>query len=619
MLTQREKKILEFLKDKEYCVAKLISKNVSASEHTIRNDITSINSKLNQVAFISSKTNLGFRLEIYNNDLLNHIMQDNEEKIPSSPQERISYIIKLFLNENRYIKTEEIANMLYQSTSTVSNDLKEVRKYLHQFHLTLESKPKYGMTLCGNEKNLRELESDLLYKSKNLYEDQTQFIIAQILRDSTERYEFQISEFAFNNLVIHLQIAIDRIRKDKFINFPNEYYKDLLDTLEFTIAKDIVSKIEKQFSIKIPQNECIYITMHLLGKRLQNDKENLIIPQRFSNIIQKQLIELSHEYNIDFDSDLNLQLALSLHLIPLSYRLKYDLRMENPLLESIKINYAHAYIIAKSLAHGLSLEFNKELPPSEIGYLALHINLSIEKKLLNVNKKNIILVCATGRGTAKLLEHQYRQKFDSYINKLICCDLSNLKYQDFTNIDFIFTTVPIAFSVPVPVIETNFILNPSDVTRIKTDMNSVTSIASYFPKELFFSNMELQTQEDVISFMIEEASKLFNLPYNFKQLIWQREKLFTTAFDNKVALPHPYIHCTEDTFVCTVLLRKPILWGDKLVQMVFLVSLSQKENPNIHIFYGKLSKLLINESLLKQFYQKANYESLIRILDEIEI
>ncbi len=173
--------------------------------------------------------------------------------------------------------------------------------------------------------------------------------------------------------------------------------------------------------------------------------------------------------------------------------------------------------------------------------------------------------------------------------------------------------------MPVPVIETSFILNPSDVTRIKTDMNSVTSIASYLPKELFFSNMELQTQDEVISFMIEEASKLFNLPKNFKQLIWQREKLFTTAFDNKVALPHPYKLCTEETFACTVLLKKPILWGDKLVQTVFLISLSQEESPDIHIFYGKLSKLLINDSLLKQFYQKAKYESLIRILDEIEI
>lgn len=143
--------------------------------------------------------------------------------------------------------------------------------------------------------------------------------------------------------------------------------------------------------------------------------------------------------------------------------------MENPLLESIKNNYPHAYIIAKSLANGLSKAFDKELSPDEIGYLALHINLSMEKEFINIRKKNIILVCATGKGTAKLLEYQYRQKFGNWINQLICCDVTSLKHQDFTDIDFIFTTVPIYDSVPVPVIETGFILikmKPFELSKI---------------------------------------------------------------------------------------------------------------------------------------------------------
>ena len=509
--------------------------------------------------------------------------------------------------------------MLYQSASTISADLKEVRKTLRKYHLTLKTKPKYGMILKGEEKHLRELESDILHKKIESNDIQNRDIIAQILRLATESHNFQISEFAFNNLVIHLVVAIDRIKQGKTITFPTNYYSDLQNKLEYTIAKDIASRINSKFEIELPESECAYISMHLLGKKLQNDQENTIIPQEYNILVQKLLAELSQEYQVNFTKDFNLQLALTLHLIPLSYRLKYDLRMENPLLESIKNNYPHAYIIAKSLANGLSKAFNKELSPDEIGYLALHINLSMEKEFINIRKKNIILVCATGKGTAKLLEYQYRQKFGNWINQLLCCDVNSLKNQDFTDIDFIFTTVPIYDPVPVPVIETGFILDENETIRIEQNIDDMSSIAVYFPKDLFFSDLDLLTQEEFISFLIQKASALYTLPADFEEMIWKREKLFSTAFDNNVALPHPYKPCTKETFASVALLRKPILWNDKPVQIVFLISLSKENDANIQEFYRKLSKVLVNSSLLEQLIQNPTYNFLIQTLDQIKL
>lgn len=619
MLTQREKNILHFLEGKGYCRAKQIGSAMGVSEKTIRNDILSINYKLNNIAFISSKPNSGYCLEIKDKRNFDKALKECEPDLPSTPEQRINFIIKLFLKENRYIKTEEIANMLYQSTSTISTDLKEVRKTLQKYHLSLKTKPKYGMILKGEEKHLRELESDILHKKNESNDIKSHDVIAQILQETIESYNFQISEFAFNNLIIHLVVAIDRIKQGKTITFPSNYYNDLQNKLEYTIAKDIASKINKKLEIKLPESECAYISMHLLGKKLQNDQENTIIPQEYNELVQKLLTELSQEYQINFTKDLNLQLALTLHLIPLSYRLKYDLRMENPLLESIKTNYPHAYIIAKSLANSLSKAFNKELSADEIGYLALHINLSMEKEFINVRKKNIILVCATGKGTAKLLEYQYRQKFGNWINRLICCDVNSLKNQDFTDIDFIFTTVPIYDPVPVPVIETGFILDQNETIRIEQNIDDMSSIAAYFPKDLFFSKIDLHTQEEVITFLIQKAASLYALPDDFEEMIWKREKVFSTAFDNYVALPHPYKPCTKETFASIAILKEPILWNDKLVQIVFLISLSKENDENIQTFYKKLSKILVNNSLLEKLIQNPTYDFLIQTLNQIKL
>ena len=619
MLTKREKEILLILKDNDYSRAKQISNIIEVSEKTVRNDILSINNKLVDVASILSKTKFGYYLKIEKEDRFLEILHECESGIPSTPQQRIDYIIKLFLTENRYIKTEEIANMLYQSSSTISTDLRQVRKKLKQYQLSLETKPKYGMMLKGEEKHLRELESDLLYKNRDIIDDKVHNTLVNILHDVMNTYHFQISEYAFNNLVIHLVITIHRIEQGNQIKLSINYFEDIQKKLEYTIAKDIANRIHSELNVILPEIECAYISMHLLGKKIQSDKENIVIPQKYSVLIQKLLIELSREFQINFTKDLNLQLALSLHLIPLVYRLKYDLRMENPLLDSIKKNYPHAYIITTSLAYGLSKEFNKELSPDEIGYLTLHINLSMEKEFINIRKKNILLVCATGRGTAKLLEYQYRQKFDSWINRLKCCDAASLADQDFKEFDFIFTTVPIEIPVPVPVIETSFILDEDETNKIEKTIEKDPSMISYFPEGLFFNNLDLQTQEEVINFLTKQVSKFYKVPADFKDLVWKREKRFSTAFDNRVALPHPYVPCTKETFASTVLLKEPILWGNKMVRMIFLLSISKEHDPNIQTFYGKLSKLLVNDALLDKLLKHPTNDFLLQILNGIKL
>lgn len=620
MLTQRERNILYILQNQDYSHAKQISQTLGVSEKTVRNDILSINYKLDGIAQITSKPKAGYHLEITDQNEFFHSLQEGNEDLPSTPEQRVHFILRLFLKENRYIKTEEIANMLYQSASTISADLKEVRKILKQYHCTLQTRPKYGMMIKGEEKYLRQFGSDLFYKNNEFSDDENLEQIAHLLHQAMDRYPFQTSEFAFNNLVIHLAIAVERIRRGKLIAFPDEYYRDLQSKLEYTIALDIAREIGEALDVEVPESECAYIAMHLLGKKLHNTQENTVIPQKFNMLIQQLLAELSQEYKFDFTKDLNLQLALTLHLIPLSYRLKYDLRMENPLLDSIKQNYPHAYIISKSLANGLSKVFNKPISPDEIGYLALHINLSLEKEMINIRKKNIILVCATGKGTARLLEYQYRQKFSLWINNLICCDVSSLKDQDFSDIDFIFTTVPIYDPVPVPVIETGFILDQNEAVRIEQNIDDMSfSMVPYFPEKLFFSHVDLQSQEEVIRFLIGQASALYPLPDNFEELVWKREELFSTAFDNNVALPHPYKPCTKETFASVAILDQPILWNQKPVQVVFMISLSQKNDEEIQTFYGKLSKLLVNTSLLNQLIENRTYEFLMETLDQIKL
>lgn len=79
------------------------------------------------------------------------------------------------------------------------------------------------------------------------------------------------SEDKFNNLVIHLIIAIKRIKTGKDILMDSMELKHLSNTPEFAIASSITNSLEKQFNIEIPKSEIGYITIHLLGNNFFNE------------------------------------------------------------------------------------------------------------------------------------------------------------------------------------------------------------------------------------------------------------------------------------------------------------------------------------------------------------
>ena len=362
--------------------------------------------------------------------------------------------------------------------------------------------------------------------------------------------------------------------------------------------------------------------MHLLGKKtvtIENDL-NTVVDEGMNEIVDNMLSVADEEFNTHLSDDLDLRLSLALHLIPMKNRMQYDLIMRNPLLDEIKAHYMFAFMVATSACSVISDIFKREMPEDEIGYVALHINLALEKKGEANRKKNIVMVCSTGRGTAELLEHQYRKKFGPYINKLITCDCQNVSKIDFTDIDFVISTVPINVLVPVPVVRVKCFLQDNDVKSIKKQLNKsgVVSIGKYFDNRLFFVNVPAKTREEVIEYMTMRIATIKKVPRNFKELVLLREKKAITEFGNMIAIPHPYKTCTDETFAAIAILKNPIIWDKKQVQVVFMVSIAKNENKSLQLFYEITSRMLMSKQYIKLLIQEKRYSTLMDIFRTIE-
>ena len=244
------------------------------------------------------------------------------------------------LAHDEYIKIEDLADLLYLSPGSISQDLKMVREILNKYNLEIIQKPKYGIKIKGNEKDRRLCISHLYQRDDNMMDKDELSNIGLSLERVFDRHNYSMTDFAFNNLAVHLLITLKRVEEGNFIPVDEERLNALRKEKEYTLAKDIVQEISKLYNIELPESECGYVSMHLLGKKtvIIENEMNTVVDEAMNEIVDNMLSVADEEFNTHLSDDLDLRLSLALHLIPMKNRLQYDMVMRNPLLDEIKTN-----------------------------------------------------------------------------------------------------------------------------------------------------------------------------------------------------------------------------------------------------------------------------------------
>ncbi len=509
MVSRQMSDIYRRLSKDEYQTAEGLAESLGVSSKTVRNQLKNLNELLKDYGVcVESKHGSGYRLavkDIKRQKELEELMQKKELQesgIPNSSEERVEYLLEYLLNTDGYVKLDELSEMLYISKKTLTSNLKEVEHLLEEHHLHLQRKPNYGIRVEGREFDRRLCIAGYVAKKIQQTEkldgdqDVTEEIqwIHQCVQECLSRYHFDISNIAFQNLVLHIQIAILRMRGGHYVPMMENEADKVRDKKTYRIAEEILGRIKERFQVEFPDSEIGYIAIHLEGKKMlinttiaEETEGNLIISPEISDLVGFMLSAVYDAFKFDFRDDLELRMSLSQHLVPLVVRIQHDMKLTNPLLKDIRGRYSLAYSMATTSCVILNHKYHKIVKEDEIGYIALLFALALERKKTEIAKKNILLVCASGKGSAQLLLYRYKTEFGPYINKISVCDVGRIQEQDFADIDYIFTTVPIPVKVPVPIQEVEYFLKNSDIQAVKRTLMGKTDspVLDIYPRELF--------------------------------------------------------------------------------------------------------------------------------------
>lgn len=608
------------------------------STKTIQNDIKAINQRLKQHgASVESMRGIGYSLRVDQRDRFLEFLRQQEQAIHESDlaekDGRIRRLMEKLLLNTEYMKIDDLADELNWSRSTLQGDLKEVREILRQYGLTLEQKPGYGIKVAGDEMRIRFCISEYVFNQKRqILEEPYEWssilpkeeleIIKNSLLKQIRKNRMSISDISVHNLVTHIAIACKRIRDENIIMNPSLNLEELENKMEFRVARDIVSDIEKQLEVKFPANEIGYIAIHLLGTKLVNRKwengniSSFIEPDILA-LAKKMVARIDEQYHFQLKNDEELLTNLCLHLQPAINRYHYHMNLRNPLLSEIKSKYTLSFEAALTGAEVLKSEYGIQIDENEIGYIALHIELALERQKKKKEKvPRCIIVCASGEGTAQLLYYKLKNTFGDKLDIVGTSEYYNLQNLDFSDIDFIISTVPIyEKDIPVPVVLVNAIFGEADLKKIEKAISKESvNIDRYLREKYTFLRKDFLTMEEVIHFLGSQLIRDGLVPEEYIEAVFKRERVMPTSYGNFVAIPHPLEPYTEETFWSIVTLKKPIPWGENPVQFVLLLNISKGRKQDLKPMYQVLIRLLDNTGLIQQLVQCESFAEFADIL-----
>lgn len=208
------------------------------------------------------------------NIFMNSIIQDyNLNQFFEDQSSRISYIISRLLDSNDYLKSADLADEMYISRSQISNDIKLAKNMLSSYHLTLISKPYYGIKIIGKENDIRNYIIQEKLKIKNLvcdeithsfssheHIDDINNIVIKILTHS----HYIISDIALQNLILHIVTAVNRIKSGHLIHMDSlnisPVYAHVIE-----ISKNILEKCADIYNFEFNDDEIFFLALNFVN------------------------------------------------------------------------------------------------------------------------------------------------------------------------------------------------------------------------------------------------------------------------------------------------------------------------------------------------------------------
>ncbi|EKN4011613.1 transcription antiterminator [Yersinia enterocolitica] len=577
-----------------------LAKRFAVSTRTVRADITALNEILEHYgAHFVHNRGFGYRLMVEDADRFRSLQQQNRKVhlTPRTANERVHYLLIRFLTSAFSLKLEDLADEWFVSRGTLQNDMAEVRERLNRYHLTIETKPRYGMKLFGSELAIRTCLTDLLFQLQLQDADnpllKNEFLsiqtipeLTRLLHELLAQYAVRLTDEGEQYLIFYCAVAIKRIT--------DGYPLSDFDAEE------------------------AYLRVNIAARRVQASQLNTSRPSEINADDEETLVDyilsyINAHYNYNLQGDKQLRVDLLTHIKTMITRVKYQITIPNPLLSNIKQHYPMAYDVTLAAVSSWGKYTPYSLSENEIGYLVLHIGVGLERHY-NIGYQRhpqVMLVCDTGNSTTRMIQAQISRKYPQIVmtQTISLRDYENLDHIDE---DFIISNSrlteknkPVVVMSPFP---TEYQLEQLG-KLVLVDRTRPYMLEKFFDSQHFMIIDQPMTQEQLFKKVCSQLEEEGFVDGDFYPSVVEREAIVSTMLGEGIALPHSLGLLAKKTVVVTLLAPNGIAWGDgEVAHVIFLLAISKTDYEEAMAIYD-LFVTFVRERSMSRLLSSQHFDS----------
>ncbi|MDF9823846.1 mannitol operon transcriptional antiterminator [Breznakia sp. PF5-3] len=652
----------KLLMSEDYIKIQDVAKENNISKRSVYYDLCKINDFLNayKIPEVNLERSKGIYLSDDQKDKIHKIVKalPVQESVYFSPMERVKIIICTIVIRKHPLFIEDFMNYCKVSRNTIINDLKVVSSKLNEYGLTLHYENKIGYLIQGDVIRSRALFFLFFPELAEFYRNGLLPIDTDSVDSNLQKLDY-IEKTLDTKFVEETLLALAN-----FIPVLEESEDELSfsDVDKNTITNSYEYKlVNKKFSdLKI--DEKIYLTLHLLGSRLQSlpfDVMNVDEDQEPYELAKALVSEFSRIACVEFDNVEEIERSLFVHLKSSLYRYRYGIQLGNPLIEDIKIQYPELFDLTKKAVEYLIQQIGVPINDNEIAYLTLHFGAYITPNQ-NEEQMNILIVCPNGLSTGNMLRGEVsalvphadsidvvslseyedlKDKYDVVISTVLLDDHPNsmLVHPILTDADRIQilkkcmrTTIKTQMStedifdvVKKYVDEDKQMVLKEDIKRYVDSLNTV----QYHPLKDNSKGLVDYLNEDTVCFCAEDIDWKKAIHFSGKPLLDKNkiESRYIDAMINQTRLLGPYMFITKDVVLAHAktedgvnelslsmgLFEKEILFPKDKSAKIILVLAAEDQVKHLKILKD-IMKIFSNDNYKKTLFTTDSYEEVMQ-------
>lgn len=618
MFTIRQLRIIKAVFNIQGIHGKELADLIGVTPRTVRNEICSINDECKDI-LISSNHQKGYYV---NADVYDRLNLPNIENIVDNNENRLYRILGKILYEE-YYSVYDLEEYLCISESVVRSELINLNRIMNYKYCNQLLKIKKDIIYVKyNEQEIRKLLFDIikdeLISSKNGYIN----ILSIISNDQKIVKEFEdirnivnnilnIEGIELNEIDLNLLISYIQICRVRNIFGYKVYYND-----DVKLSKIFTTIIKTINYLTIDDIKILQLFFNTL--KIRHIETNI---DEFTKVLFNEFCDTVFEkYSLELRDSKNISDEIMIHLEYLLRRISYNYELKNPIIEDIKAEFSFAFEVSMLLVQIIYKYKKIYISEDEVAYIAIYIQQYIE----NTNYK--LKVCVISRQRDSVNNIAIKWLNDNFSNLIEIVDIIN-KADLVKDVDLIIT-----LNEPD--------VNQSDTYMIRSipdskDKDRIFKLINHikFVKKInevlkcYITSDNINIYEDDVKDISRIFRQLVNNLYlkgiiddeeAFYNDLINREKNYPTYLGNRMMLPHTLFNFSNKLHIEVAILKKPLKYNGKNIQIIFLIATEKSNNYNMDILFYFFNQISKSDKYIDNLIYSKDIDEFIKQLNEFK-